>query len=372
MKAIDLTKLAQVILAPVHEMLKNRAKPSIRTINSFATVVALIASGGNIQAAADALRVDVSTISRRIVACEKDLLSENGDARKKTGPKPIISEKEENELCEFVCCCLPTDIGYDTLYWNAEIVSKVVEFVFEKTVSASTVTRIMRDHALSYKRAEPRNLRRDEQFIANWIAIIAPECLAEDFESGRHPIFLDECTIQSQNNSYSTWGKRGERISLPQGERYKINVIGAIGLFGESNFMTTDSTIDSQVVISFLETLHEKYPETKFSVYADGARYHRSKAVFEFISDKDWIQIRSFPAYAPELNPIELVWADVKNNLLKNVNRLNKERFAQGVSDALCSVAESVRCYEKYWHADELQYIGSAFGIFEERNPRKI
>jgi transposase len=38
----------------------------------------------------------------------------------------------------------------------------------------------------------------------------------------------------------------------------------------------------------------------------------------EFLADQDWLQVDYLPAYAPQLNPVEGLWANVKGGELAN------------------------------------------------------
>ena len=50
----------------------------------------------------------------------------------------------------------------------------------------------------------------------------------------------------------------------------------------------------------------------------DNASIHKTKAVTAFVSGEARLSLQYLPPYAPELNPIELVWAYVKRNVLGN------------------------------------------------------
>lgn len=50
----------------------------------------------------------------------------------------------------------------------------------------------------------------------------------------------------------------------------------------------------------------------------DNAGIHRSKATQAFVGLHERLSLVFLPPYAPELNPIELVWAYVKRTVLGN------------------------------------------------------
>ena len=60
----------------------------------------------------------------------------------------------------------------------------------------------------------------------------------------------------------------------------------------------------------------------------DGGRQHRSRTVGEFLAKYPRLHVRRFPAYAPELNPDEFVWNNLKravaNSVPKNLPHLRR------------------------------------------------
>jgi transposase len=47
----------------------------------------------------------------------------------------------------------------------------------------------------------------------------------------------------------------------------------------------------------------------------DNTSAHISEAMQDFIDSHDWLTVYRLPTYAPELNPTEGVWANVKTSL---------------------------------------------------------
>jgi hypothetical protein len=47
----------------------------------------------------------------------------------------------------------------------------------------------------------------------------------------------------------------------------------------------------------------------------DNLNTHRSAAMRELIASRDWLYVIRLPAYAPDLNPVEQVWSQVKRGL---------------------------------------------------------
>ena len=85
-------------------------------------------------------------------------------------------------------------------------------------------------------------------------------------------------------------------------------------IFGEYKKGDGESTVD------FLSQLIKKTPAQKIIIFWDGATYHKGELMREFLSElntgldkKDWqVTCHLFAPYAPEENPIEAIWLQLK------------------------------------------------------------
>ncbi|RYE39289.1 MAG: IS630 family transposase, partial [Hyphomicrobiales bacterium] len=66
-------------------------------------------------------------------------------------------------------------------------------------------------------------------------------------------------------------------------------------------------------LIEFLTELRAHFAGEKLILIWDGLMAHRSKAMTAWLAtQRDWLHVERLPAYAPELNPIEQVWGNMK------------------------------------------------------------
>ena len=70
-------------------------------------------------------------------------------------------------------------------------------------------------------------------------------------------------------------------------------------------------------MLAFLDHLL-KHVVGEIVLVLDNAAIHRAKAVSAFVATQDRLSLVYLPPYSPELNPIEKVWAYVKQNVLGN------------------------------------------------------
>jgi len=127
--------------------------------------------------------------------------------------------------------------------------------------------------------------------------------------------FADEAGVRSDFHSGTTWGRRGQTpVVLGTGARFGANLISAVSAQGQLRFMLTKGRVTAAVFIAFLKRLLVNAPATIFLI-VDGHPTHRAKSVSRFVAAQlGKLALFFLPPYAPELNPDELVWNDLKTH----------------------------------------------------------
>ena len=70
----------------------------------------------------------------------------------------------------------------------------------------------------------------------------------------------------------------------------------------------------------FLDGAHQQLGGPVVLVW-DGLNTHTSRAMRELIAARPWLTVFQLPAYAPELNPVEPVWSNLKRSLANLAKR---------------------------------------------------
>ena len=107
-------------------------------------------------------------------------------------------------------------------------------------------------------------------------------------------------------------------------------MIGAVTPSGKVYVQVYDKTIQKEEVVRFLRHLLQQI-DGKLLVLWDGLPAHRSHLVKDFLKagGAKRIHLVQFPGYAPELNPMEGVWNQLKRVEMKNLwcNDLTELRY---------------------------------------------
>ena len=77
--------------------------------------------------------------------------------------------------------------------------------------------------------------------------------------------------------------------------------------------------MNARDILRFLKELKRHLNGKNLLLIWDGLPAHRAKIVTQYmLREKQWLRVERFPAYAPELNPIEYLWSAMKRKDLAN------------------------------------------------------
>jgi transposase len=126
--------------------------------------------------------------------------------------------------------------------------------------------------------------------------------------------FMDESGFYPLPSVVRTSAPRGHTPVLQEGwTRAHLSAISAISPEGKLSCDCQDHALDAGDVVACLEHLRREVPG-RMVVLWDGAPMHRSHVIREFLVNgaASRLHLERLPAYAPELNPGEGLWAHLK------------------------------------------------------------
>jgi transposase len=139
-------------------------------------------------------------------------------------------------------------------------------------------------------------------------------------------VFLDESGFSERPAIRSTWAPRGHTPVLTHRLRSwrKLSAIGAVAYStrpaGRARLLlaTHPDVVRSAQVVQFLKHLR-RHLRGPVVLLWDGLNAHRSAETLRYLdAQRCWLTAHRLPAYAPELNPVEGVWAWFKGTVAAN------------------------------------------------------
>ncbi|MBM4443441.1 MAG: IS630 family transposase [Candidatus Rokubacteria bacterium] len=140
-------------------------------------------------------------------------------------------------------------------------------------------------------------------------------------------VFEDESGLSQHPVVRRTWAPRGETPVLSHvGSNWRrLSVAGALAFRWDGRrtrflFQTRPGSYNDHALIGFLRALKRAFRGRAVILIWDGLAAHHSRAMRAYLArQRAWLTIERLPSYAPELNPVELIWGNLKRREFANV-----------------------------------------------------
>ena len=178
---------------------------------------------------------------------------------------------------------------------------------------------------ISWKKTTAVNPKADPAEVAAKRAEIKAllERHRTDIEAGNIIVlFVDECHLLWGDVTGYVWGKTDQQIAASVGNaKAHQTYYGGVNLVNGTILLQEAVKGNSDGTIAYLQYLIAQHPDARFILIWDGASYHGSKAVRDFLAElnqgetdpEQWrIHCVKFAPNCPQQNPIEDIWLQAK------------------------------------------------------------
>ena len=171
---------------------------------------------------------------------------------------------------------------------------------------------------------------------------------------GRTIVFIDESGWSQKPHRCRTWAPRGQTPVLEFNFTWKKLSVSAGLTFRNFYFRLYPGTIGELEVSDFLKALLRHIKRPLLLVW-DRLAAHRSGLVREFIElSEGHIATEYLPPYAPELNPVEYIWAYWKQHELPNVCPKDYWELGERARMTLRRMRRKPRLITAFWKQSSL------------------
>lgn len=191
--------------------------------------------------------------------------------------------------------------------------------------------------------------------------------VAEDKKNARRLkawiVFQDESGISQRPPLRRTWAPKGQTPVVTHAFNWKkLSLCGVLGYRWDGGrsrlyFQMTPDSYDAVKLIGFIKELKRHFRGRRVILIWDGLPCHRSAVMKQFLSEQSrWLSVERLPGYAPDLNPVEGLWSNVKGQELANQSADDLSQVAQAAVAGLRRVGSQNRLRFGFLHHAGLSF----------------
>lgn len=243
------------------------------------------------------------------------------------GRKSFLSEQQKEEIIAWLISQNHWDISELEVYLVEQY-----DVVFQ---SAQSYYDLMKKARISWQKSQQVNSRKNQELVKKRIQAIAEllEKRRPEIEAGSLVVYIiDECHLLWNDICGYRWNliKDPLKIAL-DGSKERQTYYGALNLIDSEFILEAYKAGNGECTVKFIKKLMKLNKSAKLLIIWDGASYHRSQEMQAFLAqqnqglpENEWrISCELFAPYAPEENPVEAIWLQLKS-LLRRFYRFGK------------------------------------------------
>ena len=188
------------------------------------------------------------------------------------------------------------------------------------------------------------------------LARVKKKALAEGYAIYYH----DEATLQPCANVVPTYAPKGKtpELALFDTKGYQhVCLASSICATGDMFFRIRDSSFKGAGIVEYLQELLA-HTTRKILLIWDNASWHKSAETVAFLRSEAGkrLWVARTPPYSPELNPDELVWANLKRVQLPNRVVKNSSALKKIAQEALTIIQNSVELVKFFFNSENYYF----------------
>lgn len=257
--------------------------------------------------------------------------------KKPSGRKARLSPEQKQALKAAVIKG-PEAAGFACGRWTAAMIQDLIYQRFGVEYAVKYIPELLKSLGLSHKKVETFSHRVDYEAQAAWKNEHFPELVRRAASEGAVILYEDESTFRMWSRNAHSWGEKGMQLKaeVHMGSVYQ-KVFGAVELFTGRFHYRRASSLKSVQFVEFLRKIRAFYKGQKVYLIVDNGTSHKGPEVKRFLERNPEIELVFLPAYSPNLNPIEKIWKQMKQEHLHNRLFEKKTDFEKALGRALRS-----------------------------------
>lgn len=269
----------------------------------------------------------------------------------------LLSEQQQEAIRTLIVEHTPDELGLPFALWSRPAVAALIERETGKRLIVRTVGKYLKRWGYTPQKPLNKAYEQDPAAVQRWLDEEYPSIARRTADEGGEIYWGDETGFRSDDVRGRSYAPQGDTpVVRPNHRREKMGVISAVTNKGELRWMTLEQAINATLLIGFLKRLVED-ADRKVFLILDNLKAHKAPQVKQWLAgQRAAIEVFYLPSYSPELNPDELLNAELKEAISKQAPKRHKGDLRQAVMSQLRTIAKLPERVKQYFHGPNVAY----------------
>jgi transposase len=273
------------------------------------------------------------------------------------GSGRLLSAAEESEVQRLIQDRTPDQLKMDYALWSRQAVGELIEVRYGIRLQVRTVGKYLKRWGYTPQRPLKKAYEQSPVAVGKWLEEQYPAIAKRAKTEGAEIHWGDETGLRSDDVRGRGYAPKGQTPVLRiKSRREGLSVISTVTNKGEMRWKIFSGALNAKLLIDFLKRLTRQAGRKLFLIL-DNLRVHHSKPVKQWlVENTDKIEVFYLPSYSPELNPDELLNADLKQRVTTAAPARNKRTLTRSASSALRSIQKQPQRIQNYFLHKDVSY----------------
>lgn len=277
-----------------------------------------------------------------------------------TGSGRMLSQAEESEVQRLIQDRTPDQLKMSYALWTRQAVSELIEVRYGVRLQVRTVGKYLKRWGYTPQKPLKKAYEQSPAAVGKWLHEQYPTIAQRAKTEGAEIHWGDETGLRSDDVRGRGYAPKGQTPLLRVNARREgLSVISTVTNKGEMRWRIFSGALNAKILIDFLKRLTRR-ANRKLFLILDNLRVHHSKPVKQWLArNADKIEVFYLPSYSPELNPDELLNADLKQRVTTAAPARTKRALTRSASSALRSIQKQPQRVQNYFLHKDVCYAAA-------------
>ncbi|WP_425220112.1 IS630 family transposase [Ralstonia solanacearum] len=276
---------------------------------------------------------------------------------RKPGQGRSLDVTQELLVRQLIADKTPDQLKMPYALWTRAAVGQLMEQCFGIRLAVRTVGLYLSRWGFTPQKPMRKAYEQSPAAVKKWLEHDSPVIAARAKAEGAEIHWGDESGLRSDDVRGRSYAPRGQTpVVRVSNKRHGLSVISTVTNKGEMRWKIFDGALNADILIDFMQRLI-RGAKKKIFLVLENLRVHHAKPVKEWLqANKERIEVFYLPSYSPELNPDEMLNADLKQAVTKLAPARTKLQLVKATSSHLRSVQRQPARVRKYFEHEPIRY----------------